>query len=451
MKVTLSILAFICAALVMTTAVRSEEPLDRRWYISAGINYIFADNDRLSDDDPDFRIGIGKPVSRAWNLEINAMMDNLSGIDANSDYEQRGLSINALYFLLPDSTISPYTVLGIGALETRHSGDKSANLMAELGIGVSITPKQSWALRLEARHRYDGDNTIYIGDNSSLSTQDYFNDWLTGLTLAFPLGKKEEKKMSQKVAVPAPARAPAPKDDDGDGVNNDIDRCPGTPAGVSVDSSGCPADSDRDGVADYMDKCPGTPAGEQVDADGCSPDSDNDGVADYQDKCPGTPAGAKVDESGCPLDSDGDGVADYLDACPDTKPDTMVDEDGCALPEKVSITLNIEFETAKAEIQSSHHNEIKRLADFMIKYPRTTVEIGGHTDNVGNEEMNAGLSEKRAESVMKYLVNVFGIDASRITAKGYGALKPVADNSTSAGRKQNRRVEAVIETVINKR
>lgn len=320
------------------------------------------------------------------------------------------------------------------------------------------------------RHRYDG-------DDSSISTEDHFNDWLAGLTWAIPLGKKpvSEEKM-QVTKAPEPVQAP--KDDDGDGVRNEIDHCPGTPVGVRVDSSGCPVDTDGDGVADYLDKCPGTPAGVRVDSSGCPVDSDGDGVsdsmdkcpdttvgvavdssgcpadsdgdgiADSQDRCPGTPAGVKVDASGCPLDSDGDGVADYLDKCPDTRPKTPVDDSGCALPEKVSITLNIEFDTAKADIKPQYSDEVRRLADFMIKYPVTTVEIGGHTDNTGREESNIKLSQRRADAVKKYLIEKFGIDASRISAKGYGPSKPVADNSTALGRQQNRRVEAVIDTMV---
>ena len=87
-------------------------------------------------------------------------------------------------------------------------------------------------------------------------------------------------------------------DTDGDGVNDDLDKCPGTPAGTAVDSSGCPLpqDDDGDGVTNDIDKCPGTPAGAKVDASGCELDSDGDGVGDSRDQCPNTPAGAKVDE-----------------------------------------------------------------------------------------------------------------------------------------------------------
>ena len=161
-----------------------------------------------------------------------------------------------------------------------------------------------------------------------------------------------------------------------------------------------------------------------------------------------TSVGVSVDANGCPKDSDGDGVTDSQDQCPNTPMGVKVDSKGCALPQKVSITLKIEFDTAKAVIQSKYHNEIKNLADFMNKYPTTAVEIGGHTDNVGKDAMNVGFSLRRADLVKKYLVDKFVIDASRISVKGYGYSKPVADNSTASGRQQNRRIEAVIDTVV---
>jgi OOP family OmpA-OmpF porin len=78
------------------------------------------------------------------------------------------------------------------------------------------------------------------------------------------------------------------------------------------------------------------------------------------------------------------------------------------------------------------------------------VTIEGHTDNVGGAKYNEKLSQKRAESVKKYLVDRFGIAVSRLTAKGYGLTKPIADNKTAAGRQKNRRVEAVADYEFTK-
>jgi outer membrane protein OmpA-like peptidoglycan-associated protein len=248
-----------------------------------------------------------------------------------------------------------------------------------------------------------------------------------------------------------------PLDSDKDGVYDYLDKCPGTPEGVKVDKDGCPLDSDKDGVYDYLDKCPGTPEGVKVDKDGCPLDSDKDGVYDYLDKCPNTPEGVKVEKDGCPppppapapvLDSDNDGVLDNLDKCPGTPAGVKVDSDGC--PIQVSKTIKIEFDTAKSVVKSKYHNEVKEIADLMKKNPQVNVVIEGHTDNVGREEANVHLSQERANSVRAYLIEKFGIEKERLQAVGYGPQKPIADNATAEGKQKNRRVQAVINTVINK-
>jgi OOP family OmpA-OmpF porin len=172
-------------------------------------------------------------------------------------------------------------------------------------------------------------------------------------------------------------------------------------------------------------------------------DSDGDGVPDAQDKCPSTPAGVKVDAAGCPLDSDHDGVPDYLDKCPNTAAGVVVDADGCAetLAQDVSIDLNVNFATGKADIQGDASVETQKVADFMKKYPDANVVIEGYTDNRGNAAKNKQLSQKRADAVKAELVKM-GVDAAHLTAKGYGDASPIADNKTEAGRAKNRRVVA---------
>ena len=96
-------------------------------------------------------------------------------------------------------------------------------------------------------------------------------------------------------------------DSDGDGVTDDVDQCPDTPSGASVDANGCAdsqKDADGDGVTDDVDQCPDTPSGASADANGCADsqkDTDGDGVTDDVDQCAGTPSGATVDATGCEL------------------------------------------------------------------------------------------------------------------------------------------------------
>jgi len=117
--------------------------------------------------------------------------------------------------------------------------------------------------------------------------------------------------------------------------------------------------------------------------------------------------------------------------------------------EPVTIELNVQFATGKSNIQAKYYNEIKKVADYMTKYPETKAAIEGHTDNVGKEAANVKLSQNRANSVKNYLVSKFKIDSSRIKATGYGPKKSIASNSTKEGRQKNRRVTAVFSGTTN--
>lgn len=118
---------------------------------------------------------------------------------------------------------------------------------------------------------------------------------------------------------------------------------------------------------------------------------------------------------------------------------------------KYCVTLHTEFDVDKAEIRPQYHDEIAKVGNFMKQYQTTTAVIEGHTDNVGDGEYNKGLSLRRAESIVNHLVENYGIDRSRLSAAGYGMTKPVADNSTEAGRQANRRIEAIIDCAFDVR
>ncbi len=117
------------------------------------------------------------------------------------------------------------------------------------------------------------------------------------------------------------------------------------------------------------------------------------------------------------------------------------------MKEKVTISLNVEFDINKAIVKDKYYDEIKKVADFMKEFPDSTCEIGGHTDNIASAAYNQKLSEQRANSVRQYLIDKFGIDGSRLTATGYGLTKPIASNDTAEGRQKNRRVEAVMKAI----
>jgi len=423
--------------------------------------YMFEGNENLNNK-PIAGLRLGYDFTKNWGVEgLFEYLKTEYDIPAlTSKTNVFGYRLEALYNFMPESRWVPYLAVGAGgrSLAYDHELVNNRNQVAlDYGAGLKYFLYSDVALRGDVRH--------------IITLNDRFNnlEYTLGATIYF--------------GGPKQAAAPVVVDSDNDGVSDNYDKCPGTPIGVKVDQDGCPLDTDKDGVADYLDKCPGTPEGVKVDQDGCPLDSDKDGVADYLDKCPGTPIGVKVDQDGCPLDSDKDGVPDYLDKCPGTPMGVKVDENGCPpveqlqevraeapaaaavvetkeqvaaaavakeIFEKGRATINVEFDTNKADIKPAFDKEIQKFADVMKNYPDLKVVIEGHTDNVGGNVFNEKLSAKRANSVKDYLTKKFGIAESRVTAKGYGMSKPLDSNKTKAGRQKNRRVEAAVDYTIKK-
>ena len=253
-----------------------------------------------------------------------------------------------------------------------------------------------------------------------------------------------------------------PTDSDSDGIADKDDDCPEQPEdfdGVE-DEDGCPegtGDSDGDGLSDQEDECPRE--AEDVDGfedeDGCpDPDNDGDGIADALDECPISAEDVDEfeDDNGCPdPDNDGDGIADVDDKCP-LEPENVnlyFDEDGCPdeKPEKVQVVRNrivieekIRFSSGKATILRSSFDVLDAVSTVLREHPKIQIRIEGHTDSDGGEDMNQKLSERRAKSVHSYLVKS-GINAIRMEYVGFGEMRPMSSNSSSAGKSKNRRVE----------
>lgn len=144
------------------------------------------------------------------------------------------------------------------------------------------------------------------------------------------------------------------------------------------------------------------------------------------------------------LDSDADGVIDAKDKCPGTEAGMEVNGYGCKVEEKANIKVEVLFATGSAKVSEDSIASIEELAAFLNEHKDTTAEIQGHTDNTGSDKVNRELSQKRADSVKAYLIEKLGINATRLTSYGYGETKPMAENTTSEGRRENRRVVAEI-------
>jgi len=230
-------------------------------------------------------------------------------------------------------------------------------------------------------------------------------------------------------------------DGDQDGVVDRLDKCPGTAEDAPVDRSGCELDCDGDGVINSKDNCPRTPAGAEVDAQGCVLDTDGDGVTDSHDRCPETPADAQVDAQGCERDSDGDGVLNAADLCPHTVAGAEVDVTGCEREQPILLRgVNFHYDTANLTPEAM--NILDGVARSLLSYPEIRLEVAGHTDSSGDDAYNLELSQRRSEAVRTYLISK-GVNADMFSARGYGEERPVESNATAAGRAENRRVELI--------
>lgn len=110
---------------------------------------------------------------------------------------------------------------------------------------------------------------------------------------------------------------------------------------------------------------------------------------------------------------------------------------------QLNMPSSITFNTDEFRIKNSFYSSLDSVAQVLYKYKDTTLEVVGHTDSVGKDDYNQDLSYKRAYSVADYLTSQ-GVQGNRIQTQGYGETRPIADNNTSSGRAQNRRVEMYI-------
>lgn len=136
------------------------------------------------------------------------------------------------------------------------------------------------------------------------------------------------------------------------------------------------------------------------------------------------------------IDSDGDGVCDEIDVCPGTPKGVEVDERGCWTLKQTYL-----FDFDKAVVKPEFYPLLERIAEIMSQNEKMTVQLEGHTDSVGTDNYNQGLSKRRANAVKNALIKRAMVDANKLKALGFGESKPITTNETKEGRAKNRRVE----------
>lgn len=144
------------------------------------------------------------------------------------------------------------------------------------------------------------------------------------------------------------------------------------------------------------------------------------------------------------LDDDGDGVNNCDDKCPNSVAGQAIGPDGCPVPLTIDLK-GVNFDFDKDTLRPDAEAILAEAVSILQKYPQLKVEVAGHTDSVGSEQYNQGLSERRAAAVYNYLTSN-GIDSSRLVGpNGFGELRPIDTNDTAEGRARNRRTELNVQ------
>ena len=321
----------------------------------------------------------------------------------------------------PSNSILPFILGGAGAMQivnTKNSDilKKDTKPLAYIGVGLKYRAAHNWGIRFDAR-------ALFVPGSTKSLTEDF-----EGLLSIY-------REWGRPVATKKLAPPKEDNDPDKDGILGAADKCPTEAEDKDgfEDTDGCPdLDNDADGIADQNDKCP-------MEAE------DKDGFQD---------------DDGCPdPDNDGDGVPDAADKCPD-QPETkngFQDDDGCPdeIPEKLKqftgAIQGITFKVSSSDLAPASNKTLDKAVAVLAEFKDIKLEIQGHTDDQplkGSKKFadNQALSQARAESVKAYFVSK-GIEAGRLTAKGFGDSQPVEDpkplkaGALNAARAKNRRGE----------
>lgn len=324
--------------------------------------------------------------SLTQNLGVEALFDyaDTEGTKNKNSATMYRFGADVLFNLMPESRrLSPNLAVGISGVNVDVTGDDNGLHAAwSYGVGIKFFLTESIALRADVRH------IMYNNDHSTFNNLAY----TVGVYIPFGTTKSDgravlstkENPDAAAVKVPASASVPAP--------------VPEVTQAIVVPILNENTDSDGDGVRDSLDRCLDTPSGTIVDSNGC----------------PKVTASAEK---------------------------TVTAKRFCDKP----AVLSISFDSNKADIKAEHIHELNGVGEFLKEFPRSKGTIEGHTDsdNARKGTNNLKLSQLRAENVRTYLINTFGISPDRITAVGFGPTRPVAPNSTAAGKAKNRRIETV--------
>ena len=224
------------SALGFLPMAQAEDVVDDRFYVAPFGTFIQPGGDRNVNSGWGGGLGVGKMLDEHFNVELKGFYQTLSGDNGNGAAELGGGLAEVQYYIMRD-TFSPYTVLGLGGMNTSMNGKDGAGFIGEAGAGFTYEVSDNFLIRSDVRYRY---NQNFNANLPLQAGTNEYHDMVVNLGFVVPLGPKP-------VAPVAVAEAPAPTpvadcttmDGDNDGVNDCDDRCPDTLPGVPVSIKGC--------------------------------------------------------------------------------------------------------------------------------------------------------------------------------------------------------------------
>ncbi|MGZ5051533.1 MAG: OmpA family protein [Methylobacter sp.] len=232
---------FTIASLVtvglLPMAQADDQAQDDRWYVAPFGSYVRTGGDRNAKDGWGGGMGFGKMLNKHFNVELKGFYEEFSSTNGNSPWSLTGGTADVQYYFFRDK-FSPYAVIGAGGMNSCASANCGTSFIGEAGAGFTYELHDNFLVRSDVRYRYNNNLNAHVQPGT-----DEFHDMTVNVGFVVPFGDKP-KPVSRPEPVaavtPAPAQSCSTQDSDADGVNDCVDRCPGTIKGSKVDNTGCP-------------------------------------------------------------------------------------------------------------------------------------------------------------------------------------------------------------------
>lgn len=219
---------------LLPLAQAADQPQDDRWYVAPFATFINTGGDRKASDGWGGGVGVGKIIDKHFNVELKGFYQGFGG--DNGPWDLAGGAAEAQYYFFRDK-FSPYAVIGLGGMNTCASANCGIGFIGEAGVGVSYELNDHLSIRSDVRYRYNNNFNAHVQPGT-----DEFHDMTVNLGVVIPFGEKPKyvaKSESRMDAAVAPKDDCSIRDSDNDGVNDCLDKCPGTIKGATVDNKGC--------------------------------------------------------------------------------------------------------------------------------------------------------------------------------------------------------------------